>query len=244
MQALLASVHNYAIIDDHDLGPNDSDGSFWNKKAGLDAFKLFWANPSYGIDGAEGAITFFTWGDVDFILLDNRYNRTPNYRKSGEKTMLGKAQLEWLKNSLSYSNASFKVVVIGGQFLTTAKRYETYINYGFYKERQEIIDYIQQEGIKNVVFLDGDRHHTEFSKLVQDKYPTIYDLTISPLTSHHSSTDPNEEKNLNRVPKTFVGERNFGHLSFSGKYKERVMKIQVFDSDGKELWTKEVKSEK
>ena len=158
--------------------------------------------------------------------------------------MLGKAQLEWLKNSLSYSNASFKVVVIGGQVLTTAKRYETYVNYGFHEERQEIIDYIQQEGIKNVVFLDGDRHHTEFSKLEQDKYPTIYDLTISPLTSHHSSTNPEEEKNLNRVPNTFIGQRNFGHLSFSGKYEERVMKIQVFDSDGKELWTKEVKSEK
>jgi len=244
MQALLASVHNYAIVDDHDLGPNDSDGSFWNKKAGLDAFKLFWANPSFGIEEAYGAISFFTWADVDFILLDNRYHRTPDFRQSGEKTMLGKEQLEWLKNSLSYSNASFKVVVMGGQFLTTAKRYETYINYGFDNERQEIIDFIQKENIKNVVFLDGDRHHTEFSMLVQDKYPTIYDLTVSPLTSHHSSTDPNEEKNLFRVPGTFVGQRNFGKISVTGKFEERVMQIEICDSNGKLLWNREVKQEK
>ncbi|MBT3453481.1 MAG: alkaline phosphatase family protein, partial [Lentimicrobiaceae bacterium] len=31
MQAFLASTHNYAILDDHDFGPNDSDRGFWNK---------------------------------------------------------------------------------------------------------------------------------------------------------------------------------------------------------------------
>ena len=32
MQRLMASTHNYAIWDDHDYGPNDSDKTFWNKK--------------------------------------------------------------------------------------------------------------------------------------------------------------------------------------------------------------------
>jgi alkaline phosphatase D len=40
MQALMASAHNYAIWDDHDFGPNDSDGSFVHKDLTYEAFQL------------------------------------------------------------------------------------------------------------------------------------------------------------------------------------------------------------
>ena len=42
LQALLANAHNYAIWDDHDFGPNDSDRSYVHKDVTLEAFKLFW----------------------------------------------------------------------------------------------------------------------------------------------------------------------------------------------------------
>lgn len=50
---------------------------------------------------------------------------------------------------------------MGGQFLSTAKMYETYVSNGFDHERQVIIDFIQQHQIKNVIFLTGDVHFTE-----------------------------------------------------------------------------------
>jgi hypothetical protein len=54
MQPLLASAHHYAIWDDHDYGPNNSDRGWWNKNQTYEAFQLFWANPSYGIGDMKG----------------------------------------------------------------------------------------------------------------------------------------------------------------------------------------------
>ncbi len=244
MQALLASVSHYAIIDDHDFGPNDSDGSFWNKDMTEEIFADFWANPSHGVSGVEGgAITFFNWQDVDFFMLDNRYFRDPNYLIADDKTMLGEEQLDWLKKALVSSNASFKFVVMGGQFLTEDKNYETYSNYGFEKERLELINFIYTQGIKNVVFLDGDRHHTELS-ILEGKHhaPTIYDLTVSPLTSHGSDGGIGKNQEL-RVEGTLVTDRNFSIIEFSGKYRNRKMKMIIYDSNGKEIWTKEIEQQ-
>ena len=71
LQPLLGSVHHYAIWDDHDYGPNNSDRSFIYKDITLQAFKDFWANPSYGIGNNQGITTQFRWSDVDFFLLDS-----------------------------------------------------------------------------------------------------------------------------------------------------------------------------
>ena len=242
LRRLFATTYNYAILDDHDFGPNDCDGSFAYKGMALRAFKTFWANPSYGLPGVPGAFTYFNWNDVDFFLLDDRYYRDPNQLKADHKTQLGKKQLDWLKKALVSSKASFKFVVIGGQFLNSARNFETYSNYGFDKERQEIIDFIYDQDIKNVIFLTGDRHYTELSVLKQKGRPTIYDLTVSPLTS-----GPNkhamEENNIYRVNGTVVMQRNVAIIEFTGPYKERKMTIHIYDVDGKELWTKEIQRE-
>tara|TARA_A100001011_G_scaffold88820_1_gene93256 strand:+ start:10591 stop:11895 length:1305 start_codon:yes stop_codon:yes gene_type:complete len=232
MQNLLSSTNHLAIWDDHDYGPNDSDRSFWNKKMAKEVFDLFWANPKHKIEGCNGITNYFTWGDIDFFMLDNRYDRSPNQRKSGERTILGKIQKEWLKDVLASSKASFKIVIMGGQFLNDAAKYEMYSNYGFHEERQEIIDFIQNENIRNVVFLNGDRHHSEFSVLKKENFPTIYDLTVSPLTSGTHAGAP-REKNTLRVPKSLISNRNFALIEVSGKRKHRKMSIKIMDQKGK-----------
>lgn len=242
MQKLLSNVHNYAIIDDHDMGPNDCDGGGYAfKDISIKAFNDFWANPPV-VSGLKGATSFFNWNDVDFFMLDNRYYRSANKLKSDNKTQLGKEQLDWLKNALVSSKASFKFIVLGGQFLTTVKDWETYSNYGFDKERQEIIDFIYEQNLKNVVFLTGDRHFTELSVLEKKGKPIIYDLTVSALTSGENR-HAFEETNNNRVEGTVVMDRNFSIINFSGKRKERVMKITIFNTKGEEVWTKEIKQQ-
>lgn len=239
MQALLASVHHYAILDDHDFGPNNSNRSFWNKNSTLKAFELFWANPSMRFDDMNAAITYFNWNDADFFLLDNRTFRSPNHQKTGNKTMLGLKQLNWLKESLISSNATFKFIVTGGQFLNSAAQSETYSNYGFDKERQKIINFIRDENIKGVVFITGDRHHTELSILKKDNYPAIYDLTVSPLTSG-VHTNANKENNAFQVPGTLVMKRNFSIINVSGKKSNRKLTINIYDTFGKLIWTKDI----
>ncbi len=232
-QKLFATVAHYAIVDDHDFGPNDSDGSFWNKNTSINVFDLFWANPKH-VSNFKSATFQFNYNDADFFLVDNRYFRDPNALKSKDpKTMLGKDQLDWLKKALVFSKAKWKFIVMGGQFLNTARNFETYSNNGFDKERQDIIDFIYKEGLKNVIFLTGDRHLSEISLLDQGKrYPKIWDITVSPLTSG-PNTHGNEEKNLLRIPGTLIMKRNFAIFNIEGKGKDRHIRIEFFDKQGK-----------
>lgn len=235
LQPLLASVHHYAIWDDHDFGPNDSDRSFWNKETTLEAFKLFWGNPSYGVAGVKGAITQFNWSDVEFFMLDNRYHRTPNNRKSGECTVLGKEQLEWLKDALTASKAPFKLVAMGGQFVSPLKLYENYANL-CPQERDSIIQYITREKISGVIFLSGDRHHSELSKLERAGTYPLYDFTVSPLGSK-ANAKAKDEANPTRMPDSFLGERNFGMISVTGPKNERKLTFKLFDVNGVEKYS-------
>ena len=240
LQPLLASTHHYAIWDDHDFGPNNSDRSFIHKDLTLEAFDLFWGNPTTGLPGHKGITTFFQWADIDFFLLDDRYFRTPNNRKTGERTLLGEAQLEWVIDALANSRAPFKMVAIGGQVLNTAQRYETYQNL-FPEERQYLLRRIEEEGIKNVVFLTGDRHHTELSRYENRNGHVIYDWTVSPLTSGAASRVT--ETNHLRVEGTLVTQRNFGMLQVSGPRNERTLTLKVYDSEGAELWTRMIEQQ-
>ncbi len=231
-QQLFATVPHYAIVDDHDFGPNDSDGSFWNKDTSEEVFDLFWPNPKR-VSGFKSATYQFSYNDAEFFLLDNRYFRDPNNLKSKDpKTMLGQKQLDWLKKALVFSKARFKFIVMGGQFLNTARNYETYANHGFDKERLDIIDFIYKEGLKNVIFLTGDRHMTEISLLDNGKnYPKIWDVTVSPFTSG-PNTHAEKEPNRLRLPNTLIEVRNFAIFNIVGKGKDRHIKINFYDQKG------------
>ncbi len=243
MQRLLASTHNYAIWDDHDFGPNNSDKGFWNKNATLDAFKLFWANPSYGVGDVKGAISYFNWGDCDFFMLDNRYHRDPNNLIKDDKTILGKEQLAWLKDALISSKANFKFIVMGGQFITTAGLFEVYSNYGFSKERNDIIEFIHNQEIRNVVFVTGDRHHSEINVLDRATKPVIYDITSSPLTSGAASKKENEI-NPFRVEGSLINEANFAVFNIKGERKSRILTITFYDAEGVKILDYEIKNER
>lgn len=234
LQSFFQGRHHYAIWDDHDFGPNDSDRSYILKEDALDAFELYWANPGYGLTkGRDGICSNFKWNDCEFFLLDNRYFRSPNKRKNTDHTILGQEQLEWLLDALAYSNSSFKFVVIGGQVLNTAAVFENYAN-THAEERDYLIKSIQQEGIKNVIFLNGDRHHTELSMLDEEGLPVMYDFTVSPLTS--SAYDALDEPNHNRVKGTHVADHNYGLIEVSGPFRDRTLKFIIKDKTGQLLW--------
>lgn len=240
MQPLLASTAHYAIWDDHDYGPNDADGTYALKETAWEIFRDFWGNPSYGVNGQKGCATMFTYADIDFFLLDNRYFRTPNYcRSCPERTLLGKEQLEWFLAALAQSRAPFKLVAIGGQVVTSNNNHETCFHF-FPAERDTILNRIEREKIRGVVFLTGDRHFSELSILQNKAGNQVYDLTTSPLTSGPYE-GPQKEKNDYRAEGTLTEGRNFSMLRFSGPRKSRQMEITNYDSNGKELWKRVIK---
>jgi alkaline phosphatase D len=100
---------------------------------------------------------------------------------------------------------------------------------------------ITEEDISGVVFVTGDRHHTELSERKLTNGKMVYDITISSLTAG-TGTGRNEVNNY-RVPGTLQVRHNFGILNFSGPLKDRKLRVDVFGTDGTPLWSKELSPE-
>ncbi len=233
LQPFLASRAHYAIWDDHDYGPNNSDETYWGKQHALDAHKAFWPNPSYGLPGMPGITTTFELLDVQVFLLDDRWYRSAERRVDGKKTILGDAQIEWLIGALASSTATFKIIAVGSQFLTTDLRKESFAHVP--EERQRIIDAITDNKISGVMFITGDVHGAELSKLERDGTYPIYEFTSSAITAG-SNKGIADQPNDHRVQGTAFGGHNYGTITVSGKRKERVLTLRLYDKDGGMVW--------
>ena len=155
--AVLKSTPNYAMWDDHDYGPNNSDGTAKGKENSLVGWNQFWGNPPTGTDTTPGAFFKFAWGDVDFFLVDGRYHRSPdNAPDDDQKRMLGDAQFDWLIEGLKNSNAKFKVIA-SGSTLADSKN-DGWRIYTFARHR--LFDAIRKEKIHGVLYLSGDIHRS------------------------------------------------------------------------------------
>jgi len=235
LQPLLASTHNYAVWDDHDYGPNDASRCYTFKNDALDVFKMYWPNPNYGVPG--GCAGTFGWGDVQVITLDDRWWRAPNRDTSSTKEYFGAVQLQWLKDQLKDSQATFKIIANGGQLLNPAAVFENLAAYP--KEYQAFLAAIEESQASGVFMLSGDRHHTELTRLDrQGRYP-LYDLTCSSLTAGVAAPGK-DERNTARVEGTLLNEHNFALLTFTGPRTERVMRISIRGVDGAEKWTRDI----
>jgi alkaline phosphatase D len=85
-----------------------------------------------------------------------------------------------------------------------------------------------------VVFISGDRHHSEVIKVDRPGTYPLYDVTISPLTSGTHSFGGAEKNNPYRV----VGvdqKQNYGRFTVSGKKNERVLKVDMVGVSGEVL---------
>jgi len=253
MQPLLGATHNYALWDDHDYGPNDADRSYRLRETSLDIFKLFWANQTYGTAETPGIFGRFTWNDVEFFLLDDRYHRSPNEAPNdSNKTMFGKGQLQWLKDALSNSKGnsfvSFRVIVNGNQMLNPNGEYNESLTQCT-TEHDDLIRYIKQNKIPGIIFLTGDRHFTEMIVLNDSAFYPLYDYTSSALTSgmntlkNMDGSPTAEFYNPLRVEGTLVCDKhNFGMLRFSGKLRDRAVILECYDVTGMLRWSKEIKA--
>jgi alkaline phosphatase D len=237
---LLTTGSHVAIWDDHDYGPNDSDGSFVGKANALEVFKRYWPNPTFGLPGVPGVFGMVTLGDVDVFLLDDRFHRYPNrYPDTPEKTMFGPAQLEWLKQALLGSRAPFKLVVSGNQFWNRANRFEGLNSYP--REQKALADWLIEQKIPGVLFLSGDRHMAGLWRIERPGTYPLYEFTSSPLTAGVFSNPPAEERdNPDLVPGTMVLARNFGMVRVSGPREARVLTLESYDATGQPLWQRRI----
>lgn len=146
--------------------------------------------------------------------MDDRFFRTsPNDPVRPE--ILGQAQLNWLIHELKQSEASFKMIAMGGQVLNSGAVFENYAV--FAEERTELLTRLAEEEITGIVFLTGDRHHTEPSRYEAENGVVFYYLTTSPFTSKFYDG----ENNKYRVDGVLVVEHNYAQLDFYGTTKKQ-----------------------
>ncbi len=187
LQPLLKAMPQYAIWDDHDFGPNDIGTEYVLKDESRTVFTQYWANPSYGEDG-KGIYSKITYSDVDIFLLDDRTWRASDRledsiggKPNPLKKMFGDQQMSWLKNALAGSGATFKVIATGSQVLNPVSPFDCFRK--FPVEYHELMTFIREEKISGIIFLTGDRHHSEVIR-VEGLLPyPLYDVTASPLTA-------------------------------------------------------------
>ena len=141
----------------------------------------------------------FRWGrNMEIFVLDTRSFRDANYAADDPahpKTMLGRKQLEWLKDGLRRSNATWKVIVssvpmsIPTGFPATNGR-DGWANFdqntGFENELLEILRFMRDQGIDNSVWITTDVHFAEDFRYVpfpQDPDFVVHELVTGPLNA-------------------------------------------------------------
>ena len=237
-QNFLKSMPQFAIWDDHDYGPNDIGKNYILKEASRKVFNSYFCNPSSGENG-QGTYTMTSWGDADIFMTDDRWWRSAdkikdsvNGKPNPEKRMLGAQQMEWLKNSLLYSTATFKIIAVGSQVLNPVSPYDTWWN--FPAEYEELMSFLKEYKINGVVFLTGDRHHSEIIKVERPGTYPLFDITVSPLTSGTHKFSGPEKNNPYRV--LGIDEKqNYGRFSFSGLRGSRKMTVEYLGLKGEKI---------
>jgi len=152
---VLQQVPTYAMWDDHDYGPNNSDGTAKGKEFSLAGWKQAWPNPPSGTSKTPGAFFKFSRGDVDFFVVDGRYHRSPNELPDDDKKrMLGDAQFEWLLNGLKNSKAKFKIIASGS--VLEHSKVDGWRIFTF--SRHRLFDAIKEHKISGVMYIGGDMH--------------------------------------------------------------------------------------
>lgn len=169
--------------DDHDFGGNNANKTYPNKQLSYQVLTEYF--PTYEL-APFGDWQKFTFGQAEFFLLDSRSQRDLNHQADGpDKSMLdgdnlgAAGQLEWLKQGLLNSTATWKFIVTPVPFnLTLAKSARVDSWYGFQYERAQLIKFIRDHKISGVILLSGDAHFGAIDDGTNSEFPEM--LTPSP----------------------------------------------------------------
>lgn len=210
--------------DDHDYGLNDGGENYSQKDSVQQIFLDFFDVSSNDPRRKQKGIYFseeFKVNDslIKIIILDTRFFRSdlskdptgekryiPN--ESGEVTMLGQEQWEWLESELTNSKAQFNVIMSSIQFLSFEHGFESWGTMP--KEVNKMESILVKSKARGVVILSGDRHIAEISsKDVKGLNFPLIDITSSGMT--HSYDSFKSEPNSHRLTEV-VSQKNFGIL--------------------------------
>ncbi len=179
---------------------------------------------------------------VQVLLLDTRYFRSPLKKGKHEvqpsggpyvpepdpaATMLGPGQWAWLEEQLRQP-AELRLVASSVQFAAEFHGGESWANFPL--EQKRLTDLIATTRAHGVVFLSGDRHWCELSKVEGSGGQPLYDLTASSLTQKHPRGTPTPNR-FRAAPET-VHQENVGRLRIDWDRPDPSLELQILDAAG------------
>eukprot|EP00535_Pseudo-nitzschia_heimii_P009459 CAMPEP_0197182190 /NCGR_PEP_ID=MMETSP1423-20130617/6232_1 /TAXON_ID=476441 /ORGANISM="Pseudo-nitzschia heimii, Strain UNC1101" /LENGTH=1023 /DNA_ID=CAMNT_0042632573 /DNA_START=342 /DNA_END=3413 /DNA_ORIENTATION=+ len=169
----VANTPVYAVWNDRDYGTQGATKDQSGKEESLRAWNALWPNPTssgnsnqyngqnyYEIHKVGGIYYSFYWGDVHYIVTDDRWNRDP-YREN----RWGVEQTNWIRSELVSSTGTFKVIVLGSDVMER----------GYATDLENIGVTIWDHSIEGVIFHAGDSHRNEYKR--QDTGVLPYPVT-------------------------------------------------------------------
>lgn len=203
---LFRNVGTYWEKDDHDYRFNDAD-----------SVKEFPISHELGIKNFKEQLpvidprdlnsktyrTHCMSKDLQIWMLEGRDYRSPNHMEDGpNKTLLGTEQLNWLKETLLASDASFKLIISPTPMVGPDDAYkrDNHVNHqGFRYEGEAIIKWLVDNGFlnENLYIICGDRHwqyHAMHPRGIEEfSTGALVDNNARPgrLAGDPKSTDPN-----------------------------------------------------
>ena len=246
---LAATTNILATWDDHDFGRNDAGRHYPYKEESKNIFLDFFREPLHSERRKHKGIYHVEYLQVDdrkvqIILLDNRtfrddvliYDSTAvlprkNYfypldykpHTSKDSTLLGQEQWEWLEQQLRQP-ADLRILCGGTQFGVEYNGYEAWANYPHEQER--LCRLIRDTRAEGVLFISGDVHYGEISRLRSPGLYPLYDITSSGITSTWDFATPNR----NRIEGP-VMDNNIGMLTIRWE-KDPVIEMELIDDTG------------
>lgn len=232
---LLSSIPHYATWGEADYGSPTAGARYSYRKFAEASFNAFWPRP-VSIPSLEGIATRFRYADVDFFMLDTRSYRNDTPTSEEPFQILGQSQIEWLRQELIRSTATFKVVVAGAPILNPAKTRNN-LSYAE-REHTRLLQMLRSEKISGLFFISGGKYYGELTRLVHASSYNLFDLTVGPLTAN--PRDNEDELNFFRMPGSSTFERHFALVDFTGPEEARRIVIRIMSLEGKELWKREI----
>jgi alkaline phosphatase D len=235
------------VNDDHDISFNDGMKDSSNIKLLRKKLDENFPIGEQVMDPNKFRATYFNLKDVYFITLDTVTERTFNIdsQQNGNTylTILGEDQLNYLRNVLCCidqltGSASLIFIVVGKSMFGSSGAFPDEC----IKEKEQIFEYIRKLKLKNIVFICGDSHFSDFTEYKdKDSGLIIREIRNSAITSEPKN--PLTSDNPNRYSGSFSGGvNNFGFVDVNGvtgKYKVTYTNYTLNGEQFKYTWKME-----
>lgn len=236
-KALLAEIPQLGIWSSSDYGSPGSGRTMSMKSAAQRSFTDFWPK-SASVEYQANLCYSHKLSDVEFFFLDVQSERDSYQKNNRHPKILGDAQIEWLKNALVNSEATFKIIVSGAPILNPSKSAK---NLGYAEsEKQDLLDFLKSYNVSGLFFISGGSYKGELTRLVHSSYYSFFDWTIGPSTATPLSED--NELNFFRIPGTNTFEQQYGILSIKGEEGARKLEMSVLSLAGIQLWSRTIEA--